>query len=338
MRGLDSYDFPLPRELIAQAPKERREESRLMILESDGTRDDFFYNLPEYVEAGDTIVINDSRVLQAKLGGTRKTGGRVELLIFERTSPVEAKALVKGRARIGERLEFGQFSCVVKSREGGISEVEFGEDLDNVLSEEGEMPLPPYIKSKLDDFDRYQTVYASKEGSIAAPTAGLHFSEDVLGKLKDKGANIAKVTLHINIGTFLPQDGSLSIPEHFRIEDSAANGINRTAENGGRVIVVGTSTFKCLESSCVDGLIMPKEGSSSLFISPPYEFKFRPHAMLTNFHLPKSPVLLLTCAYAGRSRLLSAYEKAIEQSYRFYSFGDSMLIFDGRSGNPKADI
>jgi S-adenosylmethionine:tRNA ribosyltransferase-isomerase len=335
---LELYGYELPKEYIAQKPLDKRTDSRLMILGTDGgTKNDIFRNLPAYLEAGDTIVVNDTKVLPAKLVGTKSTGGKVEFLVFDRIGRNRPKGLIKGKVRESDSVRFGSHEGIVISRNDGVVELEFDSDIREIMETIGQLPLPPYIKSELEEQGRYQTVFADSEGSIAAPTAGLHFTPEILEELKAKGVNVAAVTLHINIGTFLPIESHLSaaqVPESYRIDEGTANTINKTKDSGQRLFVVGTSTYKCLESACDEnGKVMPGDGKSSLFIAPPYNFRFKADAFLTNFHLPRSSVLLLTCAYAGRERILGAYGVAKRENYRFYSFGDSMLILgmgDGR--------
>jgi S-adenosylmethionine:tRNA ribosyltransferase-isomerase len=315
-----------------------RTDSKLMVLGNDGgTKHDRFRNLPAYLEAEDTIIVNDTKVLPAKLVGIKRTGGKVEFLLFERIGANRAKGLMKGKVRESDVLRFGDHEGRVIARNDGMVELEFHSDAREIMETNGRMPLPPYIKSELEEQGRYQTVFADSEGSIAAPTAGLHFTPEILEELKAKGVSIAAVTLHINIGTFLPLESHLNaepVPESYRIGERTAETINQTRDAGGRVFVVGTSTYKCIESACDEnGKVKPGEGDSSLFISPPHKFRFKADAFLTNFHLPRSSVLLLTCAYAGRERILGAYGEAKRERFRFYSFGDSMLILgmgDGR--------
>lgn len=329
--NLELYDYKLPKEFIAQKPPATRADSRLMVLGVAGNvKHDSFRNLPAYLEAGDTIVVNNTRVLPAKLVGRKRTGGKVEFLAFEWTAGNKAKGLMKGKVGESDSVRFGDHEGRVIARKDGVVELEFDPDIRAILETAGRMPLPPYIKGELEEQERYQTVFADSEGSIAAPTAGLHFTPEILEELRTGGVNIAAVTLHINIGTFLPLESSLDIaqvPESYGIDERTAEIINRTGDSGGRVFVVGTSTYKCLESACDgNGKVIPGDGRSSLFVAPPYEFRFRADAFLTNFHLPRSSVLLLTCAYSGRERILAAYEEAKKNKYRFYSFGDSMLI------------
>jgi S-adenosylmethionine:tRNA ribosyltransferase-isomerase len=336
--NLELYDYDLPKDFIAQTPLSTRSDSRLMVLgDLDKIKHDHFRNLPSYLETGDTIVVNDTKVLPAKLVGKKRTGGKVEFLVFERTAGNKAKGLMKGKVRISDSVCFGDHEGRVIARNDGVFEVEFDSDVNEMMKNVGQMPLPPYIKSELEEGERYQTVFADTEGSIAAPTAGLHFTPDVLEQLGRGGVSIAPVTLHINIGTFLPVRNNLDaakMPESYKIGERTADTINRTRDSGGRVFVVGTSTYKCLESACDrEGMVIPGQGESSHFITPPYRFRFKADAFLTNFHLPKSSVLLLTCAYAGRERILWAYEEAKEKGYRFYSFGDSMLILGRGDGD-----
>lgn len=335
---LELYDYELSKDYIAQKPLAKRTDSRLMVLGTDGAiRHDVFRNLPAHLEAGDTIVVNDTKVLPAKLVGSKRTGGRVEFLLFENTGRNRAKGLMKGKVMESDSVRFGDHEGAVIARNDGVVELEFDSDIRQVMETAGSMPLPPYIKSDLDEQGRYQTVFADSEGSIAAPTAGLHFTHEILDELKAKGVNISAVTLHINVGTFLPLEANMDstrIPESYGIDEGAANTINRTMDSDGRVFVVGTSTYKCLESACDDnGRVKPGDGQSALFIAPPRDFRFRADAFLTNFHLPRSSVLLLTCAYAGRERILLAYGEAKRERYRFYSFGDSMLIMGMGDGS-----
>ncbi|MEW6069406.1 MAG: tRNA preQ1(34) S-adenosylmethionine ribosyltransferase-isomerase QueA [Candidatus Thermoplasmatota archaeon] len=325
---LSEFDFYLPKELIAQVPLEPRDHSKLMVLKGEKIEHRKFYDIVDYLAEGDTIVLNDTKVIPAKIEGKKLTGGKVELLILNKLAPYKYTALVKGknirscmeltfenniRGRVEEHVGEGEFI------------IEFGQELD--LVKLGKTPLPPYIKEKLNDQNRYNTVYAKHEGSLAAPTAGLHFTKELLEKISRK-CNIAYITLHIGAGTFLPIRTE-NILEHrmekewFQITNQNAEIINSTE---GRLIVVGTTVVKALESACENGKIIAKEGWSELFIYPSYKFKSNIQGMITNFHLPKSTVLLITCAFAGRERILSAYKEAIKNNYRFYSFGDSMLI------------
>lgn len=334
---LSDFDFDLPKELIAQSPMEPRDSSRLMVLaENMGHR--HFSDIVDYLEEGDTLVLNDSRVVPAKLVGKKSTGGYVEALVIAKDSKGYI-CLIRGKnIHEGAKLFFGELEAAVleeiKNEHTTRYLVEFncnGNFVD-ILERIGEAPLPPYIKKRLDDRERYQTIYSKYKGSIAAPTAGLHFTEGLVHRIMNKGVSIAYVTLHVGIGTFTPVKTEKIInhvmePEFFSINERNADIINRTQ---GKIFVCGTTTAKALESSYAGGKIVAGQGYSSLFIHPPYRFNSRIEGLITNFHLPKSTLLMLVSAYAGRERLLDAYKEAISNSYRFYSFGDAMLIFKKR--------
>ncbi|MCZ7359642.1 MAG: tRNA preQ1(34) S-adenosylmethionine ribosyltransferase-isomerase QueA [Candidatus Methanoperedens sp.] len=331
---LCDFDYHLPEGLIAQSPVEPRDSSRLMVL-GQTIEHRRFSDIIDYLGDGDTLVLNDSRVIPAKITGKKSTGGKVEALVISK-SDTGYECLIRGKnIRAGTGLHFGDLEAkVLEIRRDDCTNkylVEFScdGDLPDVLEKIGEAPLPPYIKRKLEDKERYQTVYSKEKGSIAAPTAGLHFTKGLLSILMEKGVSIAYVTLHVGPGTFLPVKAEniekhRMEPEYISISEKSADMINRT---GGRLIAAGTTTVKALESSCVDGKIVQKEGFGQLFIYPPYRFKSRIDAILTNFHLPESTLLMLVSAFAGRERVLAAYDEAISRSYRFYSFGDAMLIF-----------
>ncbi|MFZ2412026.1 MAG: tRNA preQ1(34) S-adenosylmethionine ribosyltransferase-isomerase QueA [Candidatus Methanoperedens sp.] len=331
---LSDFDYNLPKELIAQSPLEPRDASRLMVLEKN-IEHRHFSDIVEYFEEGDTLVLNNSRVIPAKLQGKKSTGGHVEVLVISE-SCAGYECLIQGKnIHEGAKLHFGEIEATVlevkKNPNTNRYLVDFNSNgnLNDILEKVGEAPLPPYIKKKLDDKNRYQTVYSKEKGSIAAPTAGLHFTEHLLNMIKEKGVSIAYVTLHVGLGTFTPvkamniEDHNME-PEYISVSSDNAEIINRTK---GKLIAAGTTTVKALESSCVDGKIVEHDGFSQLFIYPPYKFSSKIDAIITNFHLPKSTLLMLVSAYAGRERLLAAYNEAIKNSYRFYSFGDAMLIF-----------
>ena len=331
---LRDFDYHLPKELIAQSPMEPRDASRLMVLGRD-IQHRYFRDITGYLEKGDTLVLNDSRVIPAKLKGKKSTGGHIEALVVSKI-PAGYECLIQGKnIREGIRLQFGELEASVlevkKNSTGARYIVDFNcnGSLDKILEKIGEAPLPPYIKEKLDNRERYQTVYAREKGSIAAPTAGLHFTEELLESIRKKGVNVAYVTLHVSPGTFTPVKAEnieehIMEPEYVSISPENADIINTTE---GKLIAAGTTAVKALESSCLDGRIAAKQEFSRLFIYPPYRFKSNIDAMITNFHLPGSTLLMLACAFAGSERLLSAYSEAILNSYRFYSFGDAMLIF-----------
>lgn len=331
---LRDFDYYLPKELIAQSPVEPRDASRLMVVGQD-IKHRYFSDFTDYLEKGDTLVLNDSRVIPAKLKGKKITGGHVEALVVSK-SGAGYECLIQGKnIHEGTQLYFGELKATVikvkKDTTGARYLVDFNcnGNLNHILEKIGEAPLPPYIKQKLDDRERYQTVYAREKGSIAAPTAGLHFTGTLLDRIKEKGVSIAYVTLHVSPGTFTPVNTEnieehIMEPEYISVSKENAEIINDTE---GKIIAAGTTTAKVLESSWVDGRITVKEDFSQLFIYPPYRFRSRINALITNFHLPKSTLLMLVSAFAGRERLLAAYSEAISNSYRFYSFGDAMLVF-----------
>ncbi|MDI6707533.1 MAG: tRNA preQ1(34) S-adenosylmethionine ribosyltransferase-isomerase QueA [Candidatus Thermoplasmatota archaeon] len=325
---LSEFDYYLPKELIAQVPVEPRDNSKLMVIRGEKTEHRIFYDIVDELDSGDTLVLNDTKVIPAKLVGKKTTGGKVELLILDKLNSNKYKALVKGKKiRAGLEIEFE--NCIAARVENQIAEGEFVIELNWKLdlAKIGRMPLPPYIKKELNDQSRYNTVYAKHEGSIAAPTSGLHFTKELLKRIEKK-CNLAYTTLHIGPGTFMPIRAE-NITQHklekewFRITKENAELINSTS---GRLVAVGTTVVKALESAYKNGKLQACEGWSDLFIYPGYKFKSGISALLTNFHLPKSTVLLLTCAFAGRERILRAYKEAIKNGYRFYSFGDAMLI------------
>jgi len=326
--NISEFDFYLPKRLVAQTPIEHRDNSKLMIVKEDEIEHKRFYDIVDYFNEDDILVLNDTKVIPAKLVGKKPTGGKVELLIFDKISSYKHKALVKGK-KIKAGMEIIFENNLVGKIESHLAEgefiVEFNQGLE--LDKIGRTPLPPYIKKELKDQTRYNTVYAKHESSVAAPTAGLHFTKELLRKIEKKYST-AYLTLHIGLGTFKPIKTE-NITEHkmekewFRITKENAEIINST---DGKLVAVGTTVVKALESACKNGKIIDYEGWSDLFIHPKYNFKSNINGMITNFHLPKSTVLLLTCAFAGRERLFSAYKEAIKNDYRFYSFGDSMMI------------
>ncbi len=335
---LSEFDYTLPKHLIAQRPIYPRDSSKLMVLCGNKTLHRSFRNLEDFLDGGDILILNDSRVLPARVFGKKETGGKVEALLITREDKKTWECLVKGKnIKEKTRLAFGdnELIGIVKERiAGGRYNIEFESenDLTETLQRIGTMPTPPYIKEHLLDQDRYQTVYARENGSIAAPTAGLHFTKDLLAKLRNKGVVIVNLTLHVSVGTFLPvkkkyiKEHKME-PEFFKIDTETARILNSVKEGGKKIIAVGTTTLKTLESACdATGRIVNMEGESDLFIYPGYEFKFDLDGLLTNFHLPKSTLLMLVSAFAGRERILNAYKVAIERSYRFYSFGDAMLL------------
>ncbi|MFJ9383274.1 tRNA preQ1(34) S-adenosylmethionine ribosyltransferase-isomerase QueA [Peribacillus sp. NPDC101481] len=339
---LDMFDFHLPEELIAQVPLEDREASRLMVLdkETGKLQHDVFSHITEYIKPGDCLVLNDTKVLPARLYGSKEgTGAKIEVLLLKQEHDDVWETLVKPAKRIkeGSTIVFGdgKLSAVctgVLEHGGRILEFKYEGIFYEILEKLGEMPLPPYIKEQLDDQDRYQTVYARERGSAAAPTAGLHFTEDLLGKLKEMGVHIAFITLHVGLGTFRPVsvddiDSHEMHSEFYQMTEGTARLLNDVKGKGGKIITVGTTSTRTLETiaSRNDGVFKEENGWTSIFIYPGYEFKGI-DAMITNFHLPKSTLIMLISALAGREHVLHAYETAVEEKYRFFSFGDAMLI------------
>ncbi|UCE37912.1 MAG: tRNA preQ1(34) S-adenosylmethionine ribosyltransferase-isomerase QueA [Thermoplasmata archaeon] len=335
---LSDFDYQLPTHLIAQRPAEPRDSSRLMVMQRDIIEHKKFRDLKDYLDRGDILILNDSKVLPARIFGKKVTGGKVEVLLVTKEDESTWECLIKGKnIKENTRLFFGDNELVGKIMErieGGRYRIEFEaqKDLGEILKRIGKMPTPPYIKELLLDQDRYQTVYGKENGSIAAPTAGLHFTEDFLAQLREKGVVITPLTLHVSVGTFLPvkvkyiREHKME-PELFEIDNKTAKTINSAREDKKKIIAVGTTTLKALESACDDnGRISETKGESDLFIYPGYEFKFKLDGLLTNFHLPKSTLIMLVSAFAGKDTILDSYNVAIEHSYRFYSFGDAMLI------------
>ncbi|MFC3883061.1 tRNA preQ1(34) S-adenosylmethionine ribosyltransferase-isomerase QueA [Bacillus songklensis] len=339
---VDLFDFYLPEELIAQTPLEKRDASRLMVLnkETGDIKHETFHDIISYLQEGDCLVLNNTRVMPARLFGTKEdTGANIEVLLLKQTEGDTWETLVKPAKRVkeGTVLTFGdgrlKATCVGTGEQGGrVLQFEYEGIFYEVLDQLGEMPLPPYIKEQLDDRERYQTVFARERGSAAAPTAGLHFTEELLEEIKQKGVHIAFITLHVGLGTFRPVSVD-NLEEHdmhaefYQIGEGTAALLNEVREQGGRIISVGTTTTRTLETiaSEHDGKFVASSGWTNIFIFPGYEFRGI-DGMITNFHLPKSTLIMLVSALAGREHVLHAYNTAVEQKYRFFSFGDAMLI------------
>ncbi|MDY2729198.1 MAG: tRNA preQ1(34) S-adenosylmethionine ribosyltransferase-isomerase QueA [Clostridium sp.] len=335
------FDFYLPEELIAQHPLEKRDESRLMILDKKTGEIEHkkFYNIIDYLNEGDTLVLNNTRVLPARLIGEKEnTGGKIEFLLLKRIDKDRWECLAKpGKsARVGRKFTFGDGKLkaeVVDVLEDGNRIVEFKYEgiFEEVLDALGEMPLPPYIHEKLEDKERYQTVYSKEEGSAAAPTAGLHFTKELLQKIKDKGVNVVYLTLHVGLGTFRPvkveniEDHEMH-SEYYTMSKETANIINETKKKGKRVISVGTTSTRTLETiGDSNGMVREASGWTNIFIYPGYKFKVVDN-LITNFHLPESTLIMLVSTLAGKEHVLNAYNKAVKEKYRFFSFGDAMFI------------
>lgn len=335
------FTFELPEELIAQDPLADRSSSRLLVLDkkTGELKHEIFRNVISYLKKGDCLVLNDTKVLPARLIGEKEgTGAKIEVLLLKRKQDNIWETLVKpGRkAKPGTRISFGGGKLMgevtgIVDEGNRLVQFEFDGIFEEVLDELGQMPLPPYITHQLEDKNRYQTVYAKHEGSAAAPTAGLHFTKELLKEIEEKGVKIAYVTLHVGLGTFRPVKVEDVTDHHmhsefYSVDEAAAEAINQTRKEGGRIISVGTTSTRTLESAAdIDGHIEPKSGWTDIFIYPGYEFKVI-DALITNFHLPESTLLMLVSALAGKEHILSAYKEAVRERYRFFSFGDAMFI------------
>lgn len=335
------FDYELPQELIAQDPQEQRDSSRLLILDKKtGERTHrIFHDIIDYLHEGDCLVINNTKVIPARLIGEREgTGGKVEVLLLKRKTDNVWETLVKPgkKARPGMRLSFGGGLLHAEVQEvvdegNRLIRFEYEGIFEEILDQLGQMPLPPYITHQLKDKNRYQTVYAKYEGSAAAPTAGLHFTEELLQQIQEKGVKIARVTLHVGLGTFRPVKVDDVTQHHmhtefYHVSQEAADIINETKKQGGRVICVGTTSCRTIESAADgQGVVQATEGDTDIFIYPGYQFKVL-DCLITNFHLPESTLLMLVSALAGKENIMAAYKEAVEMKYRFFSFGDAMFI------------
>ena len=336
------FDFELPEELIAQSPAAKRDESRLLVIDKDQKtyEDKVFHDIIDYLRPGDVLVRNNTKVLPARLFGVKEgTGAHVEVLLLKQIEGDTWEVMVRpGRKlQIGTKVIFGDGILeaeILEMIEGGNRKVQFKYKgiFNEILDQIGMMPLPPYIKERLEKKERYQTVYAKYEGSAAAPTAGLHFTEELLKKIEEKGVNIAKVTLHVGIGTFRPvkveniEDHKMH-SEHFYIKKEDVEKINNAKKAGKRIISVGTTSCRVLETVADEnGMLKETEGDTSIFIYPGYKFKCI-DALITNFHLPESTLIMLVSTFAGREYIMNAYNEAVKEKYRFFSFGDAMFIY-----------
>ncbi len=338
------FDYYLPEELIAQTPAEPRDSSRLLVYDrqTDKTEDRIFRDLPEYLRPGDVLVVNDTKVIPARIYGVRigadgSEGGACEILLLKRIDYTHWECIAKPARKLlpGREIRFSDdLSAVVTGRgEEGIRTVEFRFDgvFEDVLDRVGNMPLPPYIHGRLADKTRYQTVYCREEGSAAAPTAGLHFTPELLSAIKDMGVIVAPVLLHVGLGTFRPvkEENALDHKmhsEYYEVSAESAEAINAAKREGRRVICVGTTSVRTVESAAgEDGIIKPQKGNTEIFIYPGYKFKIV-DALITNFHLPQSTLIMLVSALIGREKTLEIYRGAVEKKYRFFSFGDAMMI------------
>ena len=339
--NVSDFNFELPQELIAQDPLEKRDNSKLMVLDKNtgAITHKIFYEIEEELQSGDCLVINDTKVIPARLYGVREgTGAQIEVLLLKRRDKDVWEVLVKPgkKAKPGTVILFGEGVLkgeVIDIVEEGNRLIRFTYEgiFEEVLDKLGEMPLPPYITHKLQDKNRYQTVYAKYEGSAAAPTAGLHFTEELLARLEQKGVKIARVTLHVGLGTFRPVKVDNVLDHHMHSEfwmvsEETAAVVNATKAAGGRIIAVGTTSCRTIESaSTEDGVLHAGSGWTEIFIYPGYQFKVL-DGLIPNFHLPESTLIMLVSALAGREHVLHAYETAVQERYRFFSFGDAMFI------------
>jgi S-adenosylmethionine:tRNA ribosyltransferase-isomerase len=338
---VQDFYFDLPEELIAQEPLSERDKSRLLVLHKDTGEIEhrIFRDIIDYLEEGDCLVLNNSRVIPARLFGVKEgTGANMEFVLLKRIDKDKWETLVRPgkKAKPGSRFVFGdgELKCtVLETTEvgGRVIEFEYEGVFEQILDKLGQMPLPPYITKQLEDKERYQTVYSKVEGSAAAPTAGLHFTKELLDKIQQKGVRIAYVTLHVGLGTFRPVkveniEEHLMHSEFYMIDEKNAELINETKRNGKRIIAVGTTSCRTLETAANEnGFVEPKSGWTDIFIYPGYKFKVVEN-LITNFHLPESTLIMLVSALAGREKVLNAYKIAVEERYRFFSFGDAMFI------------
>ena len=339
--NVKDFNYNLPEELIAQVPTKKRDESRLLVLnrEKKTIEHKVFKDILNYLKPGDCLVRNNTKVIPARIYGKKETGANVEFLLLNNIEGDIWESIVRpgNKLHVGTKVIFGDGILnaeILEVMEGGTRKVKFTYDgiFNEILDQIGLMPLPPYIHEELKEKDRYQTVYAKFQGSAAAPTAGLHFTNELLEKIKEKGVEIANVTLHVGIGTFRPvkvekiEDHHMH-SEHYYIKAEDAEKINKAKKNGGRIISVGTTSTRVLESIADEnGLVMETEGDTNIFIYPGYKFKCV-DSLITNFHLPESTLLMLVSALAGKDYIMKAYEEAVNEKYRFFSFGDAMFIY-----------
>lgn len=342
MLTTEDFDYDLPHELIAQTPLKKRDASRLLVLnaETGAYEDKHFYDILDYLNPGDAVVMNDTKVMPARLYGVKKeTGAHMEVLLLHNTEGDQWETLMKPakKAPVGTVIDFGDGLLQATVKEeldhgGRIIEFHYDGIFMEILDKLGETPLPPYIKAKLDDPDMYQTVYAKEMGSAAAPTAGLHWTPELLQKVQDKGVKLVYLTLHVGLGTFRPVSED-NIEDHkmhsefYRFSQEAADTLNEVKQNGGRIIATGTTSIRTLETigTKFHGAIKPSSGWTDIFIKPGYQWQLV-DAFITNFHLPKSTLVMLVAAFTGRENILNAYQHAIQEKYRFFSFGDAMYI------------
>ncbi|MBU0906797.1 MAG: tRNA preQ1(34) S-adenosylmethionine ribosyltransferase-isomerase QueA [Nanoarchaeota archaeon] len=327
--NINDFNYLLPKELIAQRPASPRTHSRLMILNNPAPNSPpiehkHFYDLPDYLKEDDVLVINETKVLPIRITGKKQTGGKVELMLALNSN----KATIKGRAKVGDDLIFpDNIKAKILSKKDNKVRLKFNLPVNEIINKIGSLPTPPYIKTPIKSDDEYQTVYANQEGSFAAPTAGLHFNQELLQKIKNKGVKIAKVCLHVSWDTFLPV--TEEDPTKHKIHGEVCEITKQNSDiinKAKRLFVVGTTTLRTLESFAEDGKIYSGKKLTKIFIYPGYKFKLNYTGLITNFHLPKSTLLMMISAFYSREKILEAYEIAIKEKYRFYSLGDAMLI------------
>lgn len=341
--NVNDFDFDLPEALIAQTPLDKRSESKLLVVNQDSLEDKHFYDLPSYLKPDDVLVMNNTRVIAARLFGVKEdTGAHIELLILKYEGKHVECLVGNARAvKVGTRVQFGNGKLIAVCTEIGeegirFFDLEFEGILLEVLDELGQMPLPPYIHARLEDKNRYQTVYAKVDGSAAAPTAGLHFTPELIAQIKAMGVTVAEVTLHVGLGTFRPVkvdviESHKMHEEHYAMNQETADVLNEAKKNGRRIIAVGTTSVRTLETVMRDyGTFKACEGDSDIFIYPGYTFQ-AVNGIITNFHLPKSTLVMLVSAFSGKQVIDNAYRHAIEHAYRFFSFGDSMFLVEPKS-------
>lgn len=331
---VSDYDFHLPQELIAQHPSAKRGGSKLLVYDSDGLRDLMFSDLPELLDENSFLVVNSTKVMKARLFAEKPTGGQVEILILEKTSDYSCTAITKGKVREGTRLNIGSAKAhVAEILPDGSRIIEFtGITVAEAMERYGHMPLPPYItrEDSEDDTERYQTIYSKEEGSVAAPTAGLHFTPEIMDKVRAKGIEVLEITLNIGIGTFRPvkadylEDHDMHTEKYF-ISEETSRRINSLIDSGKKLVAVGTTAVRALESAAENGHVRAGYGETKLFIKPGYEFRVV-RELITNFHLPKSTLFVLVSQLAGREKMLAAYEHAKKNEYKFFSYGDAMYL------------
>ncbi|WP_283613494.1 tRNA preQ1(34) S-adenosylmethionine ribosyltransferase-isomerase QueA [Ligilactobacillus aviarius] len=338
----EDFDYDLPHELIAQTPLKERDEARMLVLNAKAGeyKDDYFYDIIDYLNPGDAVVMNDSRVMPARIYGVKPdTGGHLEVLLLNNTEGDNWETLVKParRAKVGTKIVFGNgelTATVTKELEHGGRMIKFEYDgiFMEILDKLGEMPLPPYIKEKLDDPEMYQTVYSKEIGSAAAPTAGFHWTKELLKKVEEKGVKLVYLTLHVGLGTFRPVneeniDDHKMHSEFYSMSQEAADTLNEVRKNGGRIVATGTTSIRTLETigTKFNGELKADSGWTDIFIKPGYKWQVV-DAFITNFHLPKSTLVMLVAAFTGRENILNAYKHAVQEKYRFFSFGDAMFI------------